>query len=97
MQPPEDVIIEATTVGDIGHWSVGVGNIWERDYTSPAGEKKHALSASVSVWHDTTEEEKEFILGVGDVMDLGPDGKWLVTKLTQGKGRENGSIWLEPA
>jgi hypothetical protein len=106
MMPPEDdgrggqgprllrEVIEETTVGGYGDCSVGVSNIWERDYKGVDGQPGHGISASVSLWGGNLPERHE-IVGPGSELDLGPDGKWRVTDVRRGKGSEPGSITIE--
>lgn len=91
----KQVKIEATTVGDIGSWSVGVGNIWERDYDGPGNQTVHGLSVTVDLWHDTSGEERKHILGPDCEMDLGKDGRWKLVEIVRGEGKENGHIVLK--
>lgn len=84
--PDDDMVIEETTVGGIGNWSIGVSNIWERDFTDQNGNETYGMTASVSLFNAGDKSEVEQIVGRGSLLDLGKDGRWEVVELTAGNG-----------
>jgi hypothetical protein len=77
----EEIMIEIkeTTVGYIDDLEVGVGNIWEREYSLPDGSTKTGLTAQLFM------DESWLFVGKGSVVDI-KGTKWEVIEVEkQGK------------
>ena len=87
--------IEETTVGSIGKWRIGIGNIWERRYLDNNGTSRLGTTAIAFLFNEGTGKESDETLGAGSVLELDEDGRWEVKTVESGKGSENGFVVLE--
>lgn len=64
----DDVVIRETTQGKLGGESVGVGNMWEREYELPGGESRTDLTARLYL-----DDGETLVVGRGSVVEIGDE------------------------
>lgn len=84
------MILRENAQGALSGVSVGVGNLWERDYPLPDGSTRRGLSAQLFVGG-----ERRVIVGAGSELQLG-SSVWLVRSVDKPSGEE-GQVRLVPA
>ncbi len=82
--------IQETTVGTLSGVSVGVANMWERDYVDAGGVTRKGLTARLDFEEGT--ETRRVVVGEGSVLPFGAD-RWEVVTLRKTPG-SNGTITL---
>ena len=82
--------IQETTVGDLGGVSVGVANLWERDYVDAAGAPRHGMTARVA-WTDASSDHWE-VVGAGSALRLGAH-RWTVVRVDKSEGSLGSVTW----
>ncbi len=83
--------IEETTVHWLSGVRVGVGNIWDRDYTLPDGSPRYGPTAEVFIL--LYDQNPAIVVGVGSEIAVGGE-RWRVVRVEPAQGRELGSITL---
>ena len=79
------VEIKETTVGNLGGVDIGVGNIWEREYTLPDGTSRSGPTAQLFI------EEERLIVGKGSVITV-DKSRWEVVDVEM---KELGTVKLK--
>lgn len=93
--PPGAIEICEPCVGTIGEYSIGVGNIWERDLAGPEGVVKKRPSAMLSIWRQDSEagSERHETVVAGSEVQLGAE-TYRVIEVDYTRGKP-GSIRLQ--
>lgn len=79
------VEIKETTVGSLDGVDVGVGNIWEREYTLPDGTSRSGPTAQLFI------ESERLIVGKGSAIAVG-ESRWEVVDVEM---KELGTVKLK--
>ena len=91
----ESIRIEETTQDLVGDYEVGVGNIFEDEYTDSSGAKRTALHATFAIYDPETDREWHERLRAGQELILG-NARYRVEHIHDG-GDELGHVILRPA
>jgi hypothetical protein len=82
--------IQETTIDDVAGVSVGVANIWDREYVDGKGARRAGLTARLD--YEVNGETVRTVVGEGSVVEIGGK-RWEVTKLVK-PPEANGTVTL---